>query len=162
MATIMTNDTSPARSLLSTRGDIDAQSSIRFLVPIGRVLFSILFILSGISHFSSQTIGYAANQGVPIASILVPLSGAMAVIGGLMVALGFRTRIGALLLILFLIPVTVMMHNFWAVSDPGMAQMQKVHFLKNLAMLGGAFFLFYFGSGPIAMDRVSRHQNPTL
>lgn len=162
MANIMTNDTVQAHSLFSTRGDIDAQSSIRYLVPVGRVLFSIIFILSGISHFSSQTIGYAANQGVPLASVLVPLSGAMAVIGGVMVALGFRTRIGALLLILFLIPVTLMMHNFWAVSDPGMAQMQKVHFLKNLAMLGGAFFMFYYGSGPIAMDRASRNSNPTL
>jgi putative oxidoreductase len=65
--------------------------------------------------------------------------------------LGYRARIGAWLLI-FLVPVTLMMQNFWAVKDPTMAQMQMVMFMKNLSMLGGALLISQFGSGPCSLD----------
>jgi putative oxidoreductase len=96
--------------------------------------------------------GYAAQQGVPIAGLLVPLSGVIALAGALSVLLGYRARIGAGLLVLFLVPVTVMLHNFWAVADPMMAQMQQVMFLKNLSMLGGALLIAHFGAGPLSVD----------
>jgi putative oxidoreductase len=66
--------------------------------------------------------------------------------------LGYRTRIGAAIVVVFLIPVTVMMHNFWAMSDPMMVQMQLAMFLKNISMLGGALLLAYFGAGPFSLD----------
>ncbi|WPU65707.1 DoxX family protein [Peredibacter starrii] len=121
-------------------------------VPIGRFLFSLIFIISGINHFSSGSIGYAAGQGIPMADILVPISGVLAFLGGLSVLLGFHARFGALLLIIFLIPVTLLMHNFWSFTDPEMAQMQMVHFMKNICMLGGAVLIYFYGAGPISLD----------
>ncbi len=103
-------------------------------------------------HFSAGTIGYAASHGVPLASIAVPLSGMIALAGGLSILLGYRARWGAWLIVLFLVPVTVMMHNFWAVADPNAAQMQHIMFMKNLSMLGAALMITHFGSGPLSLD----------
>ena len=78
-----------------------------------------------------------------------------ALAGGLSVLLGYHARIGAWLLVLFLVPVTVMLHNFWAVTDPMMHQIQQVMFFKNVAMLGGALLIAHFGAGPYSVD--ARH-----
>ena len=67
----------------------------RYLVPVGRVLFALIFLMSAPGHFSAKIIGYAASQGVPWASVLVPLSGVMALVGGLSIALGYRAKLGA-------------------------------------------------------------------
>ena len=56
---------------------------------------------------------------------------------------------------LFLVPVTLMMHKFWAVPDPMMAQMQMIMFMKNISMLGGALLISQFGAGPLSLD--ARH-----
>src|SRR5580704_7217405 len=101
------------------------------VVVLGRLLFAVIFVMAGANHFSKQTIGYAASQGVPLASIAVPLSGVLAIVGGLSILLGYRAKLGAWLIVLFLIPVTVMMHKFWTVSDPMMAQIQMVMFYEK-------------------------------
>lgn len=122
------------------------------VVLFGRLLFALIFLMAGPNHFSSQTIAYAASQGVPLASIAVPVSGVLAILGGLSILLGYRARIGAWLLALFLIGVTPMMHNFWTVADPIMRQMQMIMFMKNAAMLGGALLISQFGAGPWSLD----------
>ena len=66
------------------------------MVLLGRVLFALIFIMSGPNHFAKQTIAYAAAQGVPLASLAVPFSGLMAIAGGLSILLGYRARIGCL------------------------------------------------------------------
>lgn len=66
--------------------------------------------------------------------------------------LGYRARLGALMIIAFLVPATLTMHNFWAIDDPTMAMMQQVMFMKNLAMLGGALLITHFGAGPYSLD----------
>lgn len=121
-------------------------------VPIGRFLYSLIFIMSGLNHFTSGSVGYAENQGIPIPDILVPISGIMALIGGFSVLLGYHTRIGAMVLLLFLIPVTILMHNFWSFTDPQMMQMQMIHFMKNLALIGTAILFAFYGAGPISLD----------
>lgn len=121
-------------------------------VPFGRFLFSLLFIFSGFNHFSRETIGYASSSGVPMADFLVPLSGLMILVGGLSVLLGYRARLGALLIILFLIPVTFIMHAFWTFEDPAQAQMQMVNFMKNISLLGAAILIWFYGAGPVSMD----------
>lgn len=126
---------------------------MKFVPLLGRILFSCIFILSSFNHFNNQTIQYAANAGVPFASLLVPLSGLLALFGGLSILLGYKTRFGAWLIILFLIPVTLTMHRFWGVADPGAARMQMIMFMKNLSMLGGAFLIYYFGPGPYSLDK---------
>ena len=122
-------------------------------VPIGRFFYSLIFILSGFNHFSSGSVGYAVAQGIPFADILVPFSGVLAIVGGLSVLFGYHTKVGALILLLFLVPVTFLMHNFWAMSDPAAFQAQMVHFMKNLALIGAAILFAFYGSGPISLDR---------
>ncbi|MFZ0808061.1 MAG: DoxX family protein [Candidatus Sulfotelmatobacter sp.] len=141
MATL-TQTFTQTRSEVSTAGPV---------VLLGRFLFAFIFLMSGFTHFSSQTIGFAASQGVPMASIVVPAAGVIAFFGGLSILLCYRARIGAWLIVLFLIGVTPM-HKFWGISDPVMQQMQMVMFLKNLAMLGGALLITQLGSGPWSLD----------
>jgi putative oxidoreductase len=122
------------------------------VVVLGRFLFVLIFLMAGANHFNKQTIGYAASQGVPLASIAVPLSGVLAIAGGLSILLGYHAKLGAWLLVLFLVPVTLMMHKFWVVQDPMMAQIQMILFMKNVAMLGGALLISQFGAGPYSLD----------
>jgi len=121
-------------------------------VLLGRFLYVLIFLMAAPSHFSKQTIAYAATQGAPLASVVVPLSGIIALAGGLSILLGYRAKIGAWLIVLFLVPVTLMMHKFWTVHDPVMAQTQMVMFMKNLAILGGALLISQFGAGPLSLD----------
>lgn len=125
---------------------------MKYLVLLGRIFYSSIFVIASLGHFSQAEIRYAAAQGVPLASIAVPLSGVMSLLGGLSVALGYKTKWGAWLLVVFLVPVTLMLHNFWAVQDSTIAQIQQAHFLKNVSMLGGALLISYFGAGPLSLD----------
>jgi putative oxidoreductase len=125
------------------------------VVFLGRLFYALIFLMAGPNHFAHQSIAYAASQGVPLASIAVPLSGVLALVGGLSILLGYRARIGAWLIVLFLIAVSPM-HNFWAVADPMMRQMQMVMFMKNIAMLGGALLITQFGTGPWSLDNRSK------
>ncbi len=125
------------------------------IVLLGRLFFALIFLMAGPNHFRSQTIAYAASQGAPLAAIAVPFSGLLAIVGALSILLGYRAKLGAWLIVLFLVGVTPMMHNFWAVSDPMMHQMQMIMFMKNLSMLGGALLISQFGPGPWSLD--NRH-----
>jgi len=121
-------------------------------VPLGRALFSAIFLLAGFSHFNPGTIAYAHSAGVPFASFLVPASGVLAFLGGVSVLLGWRARLGALLIIAFLVPVTLAMHAFWTVKDPMMGAMQFAMFMKNVGLAGGALLIAHFGAGPYSLD----------
>lgn len=122
------------------------------IVVLGRALFVLIFLMSGPSLFSSATAGNAAQHGLPLAQFLVPAAGVVAILGGLSVLLGYRARIGAWLIVLFLAIVTPVMHNFWAAANPAETQQQLVNFLKNLSVLGGALLLTQFGAGPWSLD----------
>ena len=126
--------------------------SMFWLVPLGRFLFSLIFVISGFNHFTSGSLSYADSMGVPMADFLVPISGIMAIIGGLSVMLGLHAKAGGVLLLLFLIPVTLIMHNFWTISDPMQAQTQMIHFLKNTCIIGATMIIIFYGSGPFSMD----------
>jgi putative oxidoreductase len=126
-------------------------SSTTPLALIGRILFALIFLMAGFTHFLPQTIAFAASQGVPLASIVVPLSGMIAFLGGLSILLGYRAKLGAWLIVLFLLGVTPL-HKFWGITDPMMQQMQMAMFMKNLAMLGGALLISQFGAGPWSLD----------
>jgi putative oxidoreductase len=125
---------------------------MRYIALAGRVCYSAIFLLAPMAHFSPQAVSYAAQQGVPMATLMVPLSGLVALAGGLSVLLGYKTRIGAWLLVLFLVPVTFSMHNFWTVTDPMMLQIQRAMFFKNVALTGAALLLTHFGAGPLSLD----------
>lgn len=125
---------------------------MKIVVLLGRILFSLIFLISAPGHFSSQSIAYAAGQGVPAAGIMVPLSGIIAGLGALSIIFGYKTRLGAWLIILFLVPVTLWMHTFWKITDPMMRQMDMAMFMKNVALTGGALIIAYFGAGPLSVD----------
>lgn len=140
-------------SVLSSRTALGRTRSLTApLVPVGRALFAAIFLLAGRSHFDPGTIAYAHSAGVPFAEFLVPASGVLAFLGGLSVLLGWRARVGAAMLVAFLVPVTLSMHAFWAVKDPMMAQMQFAMFMKNLGLIGGALVVAHFGAGPYSFD----------
>jgi len=122
------------------------------IVLLGRLLFALIFILSGPRHFLSQSIAYAVSKGVPLASLAVPFSGVLAFLGGLSILLGYRARLGAWLVVLFLLGVTPLMHQFWVVTDPMLYQIQFAMFLKNVSMLGGALVITQLGTGPWSLD----------
>jgi putative oxidoreductase len=135
---------------------------MKYVVLIGRVLFSAIFILTIMSHFKYETVIYAASQGVPLASFLVPLSGVIAITGGLSILLGYKAKIGAWLIVLFLIPVTYYMHAFWKIEEAMHAQIQMANFMKNLSLLGAALMISYFGSGPCSLDTMNSSNKPVL
>lgn len=122
-----------------------------FIVPLARILYAAVFLFSAPGHFTWETIEYAGGHGVPFARAAVPLSGMLALFGGLSVVFGYRARGGAWLLVLFLVPVTIMMHDFWA-RDGAEAQREQIAFMKNLSLLGGALLIAYFGAGPMSLD----------
>jgi putative oxidoreductase len=126
---------------------------MRVLPLLGRILFSLIFIASGFNHIANRTMmaGYAQSMGLPMAGVAVPLSGVIILLGGLSVLLGFYPRIGAWLLVIFLLPAAFYMHRFWGVPDQMTAANQMAHFMKNLAMTGGALFIAYFGTGPLSV-----------
>lgn len=145
------------RSLFHAVGHNDARTLpsagvARIVVPMGRLLFAAIFLMSVPNHFSAQTIEHAASQGVPLASIAVPASGVLELVGALSILFGFYARIGAWLLVLFLVPVTLMMHPFWSIADQQAAFTHQIMFLKNLSLLGAALLLTYFGAGPVSLD----------
>ncbi|QSQ12452.1 DoxX family protein [Myxococcus landrumensis] len=130
------------------------------LVPIARLLFSAIFITSGLNHFIQLDALTAVAQasGVPEPRWAVLLSGTALVLGGLSVLLGVFARLGAAVIALFLLSAAFMVHRFWLVADPLEAQNQLIHFMKNLSMAGGALFIVYFGSGPYSLRRSGRQE----
>ncbi|MBC9934307.1 DoxX family protein [Chitinophaga qingshengii] len=123
------------------------------IVPLlGRILFAFIFLMSGINHVGGAGADYATAAGVPAANIMVRLAGLLALVGGLSVLLGFKAKLGAWLVVIFLVPVTLAMHKFWGIADPMTAQMQMGMFMKNVALIGGALLIAYFGAGPLSID----------
>ena len=137
-----------APSLPASRTQSSPTAPVVFL---GRLFFVLVFLMAGFTHFATPSIAFAASQGVPMASVLVPLSGIIALFGALAILLGYRAKHGAWLIVVFLIGVTPM-HKFWGISDPMIQQMQMVQFMKNISMLGGALLITQFGSGPWSLD----------
>jgi putative oxidoreductase len=131
---------------------------MKYIVLVGRILFSTIFIMTIMGHFSKQDISFAAAAGVPLAPIAVPVSGIIAFLGGLSIAFGYKAKWGAWLIVLFLVPITLMMHNFWAAPDKMAAQMQMAMFIKNISILGAALMIAYFGTGPLSLDSLLQNK----
>jgi putative oxidoreductase len=120
----------------------------------GRVLITPLFLLSGYHKITGFTATAAtmANKGLPFSEFLLIGTIAFEIGGGLMVLLGWHARFGALLLAVFTIAATLVFHNFWAV-DAAQFSGQLSQFMKNLAILGGLFYIMAAGSGPFSLGK---------
>src|SRR5207245_9352154 len=116
---------------------------MQYLFLAGRVLYGWFFLLAGIDHFRhvGMLTPYAAAKGVPAPRLGVLGSGVVLILGGASVLLGIRPTWGVLLLTVFLLPTSFMIHNYWAVTDPAARQMDAVMFKKNMALLGAAWML---------------------
>ena len=121
---------------------------------LGRIFLALLFVVSGIGKITGYagTAALMASKGLPMVEILLPLTIAVELGGGLMLAMGWKTRWAAAALFLFLIPTTLIFHQFWGI-DPKLMQMQKVNFLKNVAIMGGMLMVLAIGAGGWSVDR---------
>jgi len=85
--------------------------------------------------------GFTGSKGVPSPKLAVMLSGLMIILGGVSILLGVRPHVGIVLVSAFLIPVTLLMHQYWKHTDPMMRINDQVNFMKNVAILGASWIL---------------------
>ena len=120
----------------------------------GRLLIAQIFLIAGfgkLDHFA-QTAGYMSSLGLPMANILLTLTIAIEIGGGLMILFGFYTRYAAIVFFFWLIPVTLTFHAFWH-ADAASLQNQMNTFRKTIAIRGARIYLAVHGSGPFSLRR---------
>jgi len=121
---------------------------------VGRIGLAALFIWAGygkIAHLDGN-IGYMKVYGMPMADLLIWPALLVELIGGLALLVGWKTRVAAAALALFTIPATLVFHAYWAVPADQLMNAQ-IHFMKNVAILGGLLSVVAHGAGQIALDR---------
>jgi len=120
----------------------------------GRILLAAIFVISGfgkIAGFEGIT-GYIASKGLPMPQVLAALTIALELGGGLLLVIGYKVRIVAILFFLWLIPTTIIFHKFWGI-DAAQVQNQMNNFLKNVSIMGGMLLLTAFGPGAYSVDK---------
>jgi putative oxidoreductase len=124
----------------------------KFTSLLGRILLSQIFLAAVFGKITgpATTQHYMAAYGMPMTGFFLVCAIIVELGGGLSVLLGYKTRWGATILALFLIPVTLIFHTKF--SD----QTQVIMFMKNLAIIGGLLTLTVAGPGPISVDGHSR------
>ena len=129
------------------------QDTINKFGPLaGRILLALIFLLSGYGKIGgfTGTAGYMASKGLPMAEVLLAITIVIEIGAALMIIAGYKARLGAAALLLWMIPVTFIFHNFWAV--PADQQMiQQIMFMKNLAIMGGMLLIMANGAGPLSL-----------
>jgi len=133
--------------------ETSASQIASFAAPVGRLLLSTIFLLSGAMKFANWQMftDMMASKGMPFVPFFLTAAALVELIAGLSVLLGCQARLGAFALFLYLIPTTLIFHDFWAYQ--GAAQQDQMqHFLKNLAIMGGLLAIVAFGAGPLSID----------
>ncbi|MHB8410553.1 MAG: DoxX family protein [Candidatus Acidiferrales bacterium] len=125
----------------------------RIIPLVGRILISVIFLLSGITKLMSWSgsAAFLAVKGMPMPSVMLAGAIIVEVLGALCLITGFQTRIAAIIMFLYLIPATLIFHNFWAMQGAMRADMQ-IHFLKNVAIMGGLLMVAAYGPGQLSVD----------
>ncbi|OGP65174.1 MAG: hypothetical protein A2169_09290 [Deltaproteobacteria bacterium RBG_13_47_9] len=125
-----------------------------FASLIGRILLVLIFLNSGIGKIGNLegTAQYMAQFGMPYTNFFLIGAIFLELAGSITILLGYFTRFGALLLILFLIPATLIFHTHS--SD----QIQFIMFMKNVSMLGGCMILLGTGPGRFSFDYLFRNR----
>ena len=114
----------------------------------GRLMFTLIFFLSGITHFTSlDDYVRLMPEAIPLRGFWVMMSGVVELLGAAMIAADRYPRLGAWLIVLFLIPVTITVHGTAMVSDPDprMRAIQLSFFLKGVTMCGAALLITQLG-----------------
>lgn len=117
---------------------------MNILFLVGRLIFGGYFLMSAWSHFKNLDglSGYAESKGVPSPRAAVFVSGILLLLGGLGVVFGIAPQASLALLIIFLVPVSWKMHAFWKETDPNRRMMERVQFMKNMALIGALLMLY--------------------
>jgi putative oxidoreductase len=122
----------------------------------GRVMLCTIFLLAAVGnqipHFHSVA-EMMAKQGIPYPKVALVGAIVFLLVGSVSIIVGYKARLGALLLLIFLGLAAYYFHNFWAVADPVVYQDQMAHFLKNLSMMGAMLLIIAVGPGPMSLDR---------
>ncbi len=115
------------------------------IVFLGRILFGLYFMYSGYNHFKNlkHTSEYAKMKGIPMPREATLLTGALMILGGAGFFLNIAIGASAVLLLVFMVPTTFMMHQFWKIKDPAHQMGEKINFSKNLALIGALLMLMY-------------------
>ena len=123
-----------------------------FPMLIGRILLVLIFLQSGIGKIENfgGTVQYMASYGMPYTNFFLVGAIFFELVGSATVILGYFARFGALLLLIFLIPTTIIFHNIFV--DPKMA----IPFMKNVSMFGGCLILLASGAGRFSLDSLLR------
>jgi putative oxidoreductase len=113
------------------------------LLYLGRILFGGYFVYNGFNHFKMLDMmsGYAKSKGAPMPKLSVAFSGLLLIVGGLSVLFDILPGFGLAALVLFLVPVTFIMHAFWKIQDPMAKMGEMINFTKNIALLGAVLIL---------------------
>ncbi|HUG90228.1 MAG TPA: DoxX family protein [Planctomycetaceae bacterium] len=147
---------------------------------LGRLLISPIFIVSAVHKLMNweQTVGHLAVElkaslasvgmqdslgrllAEPVPAVLLGIAAAVELLGGLMVLFGAKARLGAFALVLFLIPTTLVFHDFWTFS--GEEQMNEMqHCMKNVTIMGGLLMIVALGPGRCSFDGRRKPPVPT-
>jgi len=115
---------------------------------IGRIILGGYFLISGVNHFRNLDFmaGYAESKGVPAGKVSVVFSGLMLLAGGAGIVLGIWPKIAILILVAFLLPTTLIMHDSWN-ADEGEAMNEQINFMKNFALMGALLMLVALTGG---------------
>ena len=114
---------------------------IAFLV--GRIIVGLYWLMGAVNHFTQvkSMVPYAKMKNVPLAELAVPGTGVMLLVASLSILTGIYPVVAVAALIVFLVPVTIMMHNFWTIEDPMAKMTDMIMFTKNMSMLGYTLIL---------------------
>jgi putative oxidoreductase len=131
------------------------ESPAPWAAPIGRLLLAGIFLMSGVYKLQNwpATAQAIAEKGLPAPDAFLSVAVGLELVGGILVALGLYARWGALTLLAFLVGVTVIMHNFWALPEGPQRSAQMADFMKNCALAGAMLFMLAVGAGPMSIDR---------
>lgn len=121
---------------------------------VSRILIAALFLVAGIGKVMGYagTVGYMGKIGFPAPELMTMLAIAIEIGGGILLIVGWKTRWAAWALVIFVLIATFAAHRFWDVDAAQMA-MQRTHFLKNFAIIGGLLMLAAFGPGRMSADK---------
>lgn len=139
---------------ITHQGEQGMNGVTRFAPLVGRIMVAAIFLWSGIGKIGgfAGTAGYMASIGVPLAELALVVTIVVEVGAALMLILGWQARLGAAALLLWMIPVTLIFHAFWAVPAD-QAQMQMIQFFKNVGLMGAMLLIIGFGAGPYSVER---------